>query len=398
MKELLFLVHRIPYPPNKGDKIRSFNILKHLCRSYFVHLGTFIDDPHDFAYTTEIQRICKGEACFLPLHPRRAKLRSLRGFLTGDPLSLPYYRDERMWRWTQKIFQQHPIDIAFVFSSAMAQYVPVSFPHRRLIDFVDVDSDKWRQYADRTKWPFSSIYRREGLRLLAFDRMVASRFDRSLFVSAHEAALFKHLVPEAAQRISHIENGVDTDYFSDSTCFVNPFKPGEEALVFTGMMDYWANVDAVSWFATQIFPRMVQRRPSIRFYIVGARPSEAVLSLSGAEGVVVTGAVKDVRPYLAHARLAVAPLRIARGVQNKVLEAMAMSRSVVATAQAVEGIDIRPELDIKIADTPNQWIETLSAVLHREILPQRSTVNRRYVQARYSWERSLSPLTSFLEE
>lgn len=390
-KEILFLAHRIPYPPNKGDKIRSFHILKHLSKSFRVHLGAFVDDPHDWRYRQDVEALC-GEVKLLALYPGLAKLRSLQGFVTGDALSLPYYRNAAMGAWVDGIVRNRPLAGILVFSSAMAQYAEKFDAPARVIDFVDVDSDKWRQYSENKPWPLSWVYRREGERLLAFDRRMASRFERSLFVSEDEAALFRRLAPESADKIFAMENGVDTAYFDAGGTYENPYPEGCEALVFTGAMDYWANVDAVAWMAKDIFPEVLRQRPNARFYIVGARPSPEVKALGGREGVVVTGAVKDIRPYLAHARLAVAPLRIARGIQNKVLEAMAMGKSVLATAAAMEGIDATRDLDCKIADTAQESTASILGILSASALPAHSPKNRDFVRDRYGWERNLGQL------
>jgi sugar transferase (PEP-CTERM/EpsH1 system associated) len=394
MRELLFLVHRIPFPPNKGDKIRSFHILRHLSRSFRVHLGTFVDDPADWRYVDEVRRYC-GELCVLPLDPSRAKLRGLRGLLDGRALSLPYYDRPAMRAWVERIVRERPLAGVLVFSSAMAQYVDRYGDLRRVIDFVDVDSDKWRQYAARKPWPLSWLYAREGERLLAFDRNIATHFDHGLFVSAEEAALFRSLAPEAADKVDALENGVDVEFFDPDLHFDNPYTHEAEVIVFTGAMDYWANADAVSWFAREVFGRIRECRAQAVFYIVGARPTQEVKDLERLQGVTVTGAVPDVRPYLAHARLAVAPLRIARGVQNKVLEAMAMSRSVLASPAAVEGIDIRPGLDLSVADSVDDWLRSAVAALDGTGLPLPSIANRPFVTDRYGWARSLSRLDAY---
>lgn len=391
MKEILFLAHRIPYPPNKGDKIRSFHILKHLAKSFRVHLGAFVDDPVDWRYVKDVEALC-GETRLLPLHPGWAKLRSLQGFLAGEALSLPYYRDAAMAAWVDGIVRNRPLAGILVFSSAMAQYAERVDSPVRVIDFVDVDSDKWRQYSENKPWPLSWVYRREGLCLLAFDQRMASRFDRSLFVSEDEAALFRSLAPESADKIFAMENGVDTAYFDAGGEYENPYPEGVEALVFTGAMDYWANVDAVAWMVKEIFPEVLRARSSAKFYIVGARPSPEVKALAAADGVIVTGAVKDIRPYLAHARLAVAPLRIARGIQNKVLEAMAMGKPIVATRAAMEGIDVNGPLDFELADTAQESVASILDILCRSTLPARSWKNRDFICARYGWERNLSQL------
>ncbi|BBA32405.1 glycosyl transferase, group 1 [Methylocaldum marinum] len=397
MKEILFLAHRIPYPPNKGDKIRSFHLLKYLSESYRVHLGAFVDDPDDWRYVSEVEKFC-GETRLLPLQPGRSKLKSLKGLATRLPLTVPYYADTRMGTWVDGILNERPIHAALVFSSAMAQYVADYDSLPRIIDFVDVDSDKWRQYAARKNWPMSWIYRREADCLVRYERKIANAFSRSAFVSENEAALFRSLAPEANDRILSIENGVDTAYFADRADYVNPYSPDELVMVFTGAMDYWANVDAVTWFANEIFPEIRRQLGSARFYIVGARPTESVRTLAQTEGVKVTGAVEDVRPFLKHARCVVTPLRIARGVQNKVLEAMAMGKSILSSEAAVEGIDVVDRLDLIVPKTPGDWVELgLNVLGADDFLPRESEKNRRFIMQRYGWEMSLHRLGTLLD-
>lgn len=397
MKDLLFLAHRIPFPPNKGDKIRSFHLLRHLSRSWRVHLGAFVDDPADWRHADALRDYC-AETCLLPLNPILGKLRCLRGFLTGEPLSVPYYADGAMRAWVEKVVGACPKAGVLVFSSAMAQYLENLDALNRVIDFVDVDSDKWRQYAAGKPWPASWVYAREGERLLDYDRRIAASFDHSLFVSEAEAALFRDLAPESASKISTLENGVDTEYFAPARDYYNPYNTGAEVFVFTGAMDYWANIDAVSWFAHEVFPAIRASHPRSEFFIVGSRPSHAVRELERLSGVIVTGAVDDVRPYLAHAHLAVAPLRIARGVQNKVLEAMAMAKSLLATGAAMEGIDGAEGLDLQVVESAEDWVQVAISTLERQALPLVSSVNRKFVVEQYGWAQSLSRLDACWRE
>jgi len=389
---LLFLAHRIPFPPNNGDKIRSFHLLRHLSARHAIHLGAFVDDPGDWQYADALRPYC-ASIKLLPLKPRRARLASLSGLLTGEALTLPYYRSRELRRWAADLAGSGTVTRGLAFSSAMAQFMPATLS-RRVLDMVDVDSDKWSQYAPTQRWPMSRLYAREGRRLAAWEAQVAQDFDATLLVSEAEAALLQRRVPQARHKIGAFENGVDADYFSPARDYPDPYPPGVPGVVFTGAMDYWPNVDAVSWFAERIFPAIRQAVPAAQFTIVGSRPTEAVLALARQPGVVVTGGVPDVRPYLAHAACAVAPLRIARGIQNKVLEAMAMARPVVVTAQAAEGLRAEAGRDFLLAQDEAGLADAVTAQL------QARTTNaqaRACILARYDWARNLSMIDALFD-
>ncbi|HTD05570.1 TIGR03087 family PEP-CTERM/XrtA system glycosyltransferase [Undibacterium sp.] len=395
MDDLLLLVHRIPFPPNKGDKIRSYHLLKHLAQNYRVHLGSFIDDENDWQYVDNVKKLCH-ETHIARLDPRSAKLRSLAALLGNRPLSLDYYRNAGLQAWVDAVIRQHQIKRIVVFSSAMAQFVEHVDDARRIIDFVDVDSDKWLQYADQKVWPLSWLYRREGNQLLAYERRLAQECDAALFVSQAEAGLFRRLAPESAARIDFFNNGVDTEYFSPELTHENPYPNNEKAIAFTGAMDYWPNVDAVQWFADEVMPKVLQQHPDAVFYIVGARPSEQVRELAKLPGVRVTGSVPDVRPYLAHARVAVASLRIARGIQNKVLEAMAMAKSVVVSPQALEGIDAEPGRELMLATDAPQFAAQVVQLLTQENTAMEHSARAKVI-ARYNWTANLSRVDALLD-
>lgn len=397
MPDLLFLAHRIPYPPNKGDKIRSWHMLRHLAQRYRVHLGCFVDDPADRQHEQVLRDIC-ASCCFVEIAPPAAKLRSLRGLLTGEPLTLPYYRSPALAAWVGQTVGQHRPERLFFYSSAMAQFdVPTPYPARRIIDLVDVDSQKWTEYAARQRWPLSWIYAREGRTLLEFERAIANRMDASILVSPAEAKLFADLAPEARSKIHAVNNGVDTDYFSPDRPYENPFPPGAVPLVFTGAMDYWPNIDAVQFFAREVLPTVRSHIPNAGFWIVGSNPSAAVLELARDSGVVVTGRVPDVRPYVAHAAAVVAPLRIARGIQNKVLEAMAMARTVVASPPAVEGIPGTNGREFLVAADAPAYAKYLTDIVERKAHGRVGEVARAYVMATYDWLKSLCKLDAILD-
>jgi sugar transferase (PEP-CTERM/EpsH1 system associated) len=405
MSNLLYLVHRLPYPPNKGDKVRSYHLLKHLSQRHRVFLGTFVDDPADEAYLDTVRAICP-DLYVARLNPRTARLRSLTGLLTHQALGLRYYRDADLQAWVNQTLVAHKMDAAIVFSSVMAQYVSCASGNTilpLLVDFVDVDSAKWTQYAASHKWPLSWLYRREGARMLAYERAVAARAQRSFFVTENETALFRNMAPESAHRVGVISNGVDADYFSPDPACASPFTdtdghPEQMPLVFTGAMDYWPNIDAVTWFVQQILPLLRQTWPQLCFYIVGRSPSPAVLALASSV-VVVTGTVPDIRPFLQHAAVVVAPLRVARGIQNKILEAMAMARPVVASQSCVEAIDARPGEELISAAEATDFVREIDALLKAPVRAAAvgQSGRRRVVQS-YSWDAHLGRLDEHLSD
>jgi len=392
MDGLLFLAHRIPFPPNKGDKIRSFHLLRHLSERYAIHLGAFVDDPDDWQYRDALKPYC-ASIKLLPLNSRRARLGSLRGMFTGEALTLPYYRNAELKQWAAALADSGTVSHGLAFSSAMAQFVPDNLL-RRVLDMVDVDSDKWTQYAPTQRWPVAWVYAREGRKLAEWEARVAQEFDATLLVSQAEAELLQRRAPLARHKIGAFENGVDAAYFSPERVYPNPHAVAVQSIVFTGAMDYWPNIDAVSWFAERIFPAVREAQPNAQFTIVGSRPTEAVQALARYPGVVVTGSVPDVRPYLAHAACAVAPLRIARGVQNKVLEAMAMALPVVVSAQAAEGLRAAAGQDFILADDEAGFGRAVVAQLRH---PTSAAPARASILARYDWARNLATVDALFD-
>jgi polysaccharide biosynthesis protein PslH len=395
MANLLYLVHRLPYPPNKGDKVRSYHLLKHLAQRHQVYLGTFVDDPDDLQHLPTVRTLC-AELHAVSLNTRLARVASLAGLLRGEPLTLAYYRHRSLSTWVDALRDRVRIDAAVVFSSSMAQYaVGQGLP--MLVDFVDVDSAKWTDYAKAHPWPLSWLYRREGELLLDYERQVARQARASFFVTDKERALFESLAPESAGLVQTSCNGVDADFFAPDAARATPYAAGEIPIVFTGAMDYWPNVDAVKWFAADMLPELRRRWPAARLHIVGRSPTPAVQALAG-EHVHVTGTVPDVRPYLQHAAVVVAPLRLARGVQNKVLEAMAMGRPVVAASTCVEAIDVVAGQHLMAATDAADYVEAVHGLL---AAPERAAAMgqaaRECVLATYGWDARLAGMDRHLE-
>ncbi len=392
---LLFLAHRIPYPPDKGDKIRSYNLLRFLSQRYDIHLGAFVDDAADWQHRDTLLGICKSVK-LVALHPRMARIRSLVGLVTGEALSLPYYRSPVMSGWVRGVMKREKPGAVVVFSSTMAQYVMDAeyVWNRRLIDFVDMDSDKWRQYAETVKGPMKYVYRREARYLQSYEQSLVGRFDYSFFVSEAEADTFMKVHPGGRDGVGFYNNGVDSGYFTPEFECRSPYKRTHKVLVFTGAMDYWPNADAVVWFAREVLPKILARDPDWKFYVVGRNPDRRVQELAELPGVVVTGAVDDVRPYIKYARLAVAPMRIARGVQNKVLEAMAMGRPVLVSPLGLEGIKVAAD-EVMVADQPDEYVRLILG-LHKEAAITMGRSARQRILSDFGWDATLQPVAQKL--
>jgi len=384
--EILFLAHRIPYPPDKGDKIRSWRMLHHLTERFGVHLACFVDDKRDFAHTEFLSSLC-ASAVFVPLNPVTAKLRALSGLVSGAPLSFSYYRDQRM-KEAVKAVRARPLVAEIAFSSTMAPYIENPALERiRIVDFCDADSEKWRQYATESKGPMRFVYAREAKSLGRAETRIANWADASFAITKAEAALFnaRHGMSSG---VDWWTNGVDAAYF-DPAIFYAAIDHALD-VAFVGAMDYRANIDAAQFFVTSVWPLVRARVPEATFAIIGANPHASIRALDGKDGVIITGRVDDVRPWLAQSKVIAAPLRIARGVQNKVLEAMAMAKPVVATSEAAAGVSCTPGEDILVADAPGDIAGDILLLLADK--QRRQTIGaaaRARIIAQYNWTETL---------
>ena len=381
--DILFLAHRVAYAPDRGDRIRSYHVLRHLQRRARVHLIAFADDRRDVRPPPAFLR--ELASCTI-IERRKSRARALtEALLTGQPASLTAFADHMMRDAVERAMALYPIGACYAFSGQMAPYLPGGVI--RVMDFVDADSAKFAAYAAADRGPRRWLLAREARLMAAYERRIVAQVDHALAVSAEEAAL----LPGATV----LENGIDAAYFTPEESIAGRSdrnEAGGEAplIVFTGQMDYRPNVEAVAMFARDVLPQI----PCARFAIVGRAPSGTVRALAS-ERVIVTGEVPDVRSWLSRAAVVVAPLTIARGVQNKVLEAMAMARPVVATPAAAEGIDHAGA--IAIADTPATLAATINVLLNDRARAERlGAAARRQVLARYDWQQRLAPLDAML--
>ena len=411
---MLYLSHRIPYPPNKGEKIRSFNQIKYLSETgHDIHLVSLVDQKRDLQYESNLLKWCKS------VHleyrsPLRAKFLSLPWLLSGLPLSVPYFYSRGIQQHVDTLLQRENIRTIFCFSSPMGEYVlrsRASEVNNKLLilDFCDLDSDKWRQYSKSSTWPMSWIHAREASLLLKYEAHLNHFFDHSIFISRAEAELFQPYAPRP-ERITIVPNGVDHAFFSPESAPQAPFSSEQDGsrenqesppsrspvLLFTGAMDYEANVDGVVWFCHTALPELQKRFPGLKMYIVGANPSPAVQRLAG-ESIIVTGYVEDIRTYYRMADVCVVPLRLARGVQNKVLEALSMAKPVITTSKVLQGVKASPGQDLLVADSGQEFVDQALNLLNNP--DQASAFGRRgreFILESYDWTGNLQGLRSLL--
>jgi sugar transferase (PEP-CTERM/EpsH1 system associated) len=370
-------------------------MLEHLAKEWTVDLGCLMDDPADSQHLPVLHACC-ADVHVAPVTRGGRIVRTLFGTRPGQPLSLAWFHEPGLARWVRANLSTRHYEAVMVYSSAMATYIPLGTGGPlRILDMVDVDSEKWRAYAESADGPKRLLWAREARTLLAFERRAAAQFDRTLLVSAQEAQTFAALAPEVAPRIDWVENGVDIANFDPAGDWPNPFAAGPPAIVFTGTMNYRPNIEAVSFFAKEVMPRLASLTPSPHFHIVGANPSPAVRALAELPRVHVTGSVPDVRPYLAHAAVVVAPLRIARGIQNKVLEAMAMARPVVASPEAHEGVRAVAGRDLLVANGAENMTAAVAQVLAGRV-PGLGTAARAAVLGGHDWKATLTRLDDML--
>ena len=393
MPKILFLSHRAPFPPDKGEKIRAHYILRHLAQRHEVLLGAPAVLRAEMSSLEEAKGLCKT-VFYGRLGDFRSKANLLLGFLTARPLSVMRFVEPRLKTWVHETIAQEQPDFIYIFSTAMGAYLPKALPAatQLIVDFVDADAEKWRAYAAKTPFPLNLVYALEFKRLKRFEERLLESTQSGIIVSETEKRLLQGFYPEHGHKFHVIPNGVNTDYFHPSP----QSAPNPGLVVFCGAMDYLPNIDGATWFATEVLPLIKTSNPNARFRIVGSNPTPAVRALGGLEGVEVTGSVPDVRPHLHQASVVVAPLRIARGIQNKVLEGMAAGRPMVATPEALDGIDARPGLEVLTGNDAGSFAHAVSSILSGTAPPDLAQKGRAYILENYQWDARLRALDSLI--
>jgi len=384
--ELLFLSHCVPNPPDKGEKIRAFHELVHLAGKHQVHLVCFARTAADVTAAGEIGKHCAS--VYVETIPRFRLASAAVRFGLGACLSTSFFGSRRMAAHIRELTSRVRLDACLAYCSSMGQYAPAGVP--LVMDFVDVDSEKWFQYAALRQPAFA--YRMEAERLRRVEIGLGEQARRSLFATQAEASLFQSFAP--ASTTGCAENGVDGAYFDPARVAEKAELAGRRFVAFIGVMDYYPNSSAATWFAREVFPEVRRRDSSIEFFIVGRNPSKSLLRMAG-EGITVTGSVDDVRPYLASAQAVVVPLRIARGIQNKVIEALAMGKQVIASAEVCKTFGAEAPYGIVPCRTSEEFV---NAVLRRFTRPARFEAEiRQAALRRFSWRTNMEIVAAELE-
>ncbi len=390
---ILYIAHRLPYPPDKGDRIRSYHTVRCLARRAAVHLACLADEPASEEDVAALRGLC-ADVAVVPVGRAGRWARGLGSLARGGTVSEGAFSSPALRATLREWARRTPFRAALVSASSLVAYLRL--PELRdvpgVVDLVDVDSQKWLDYAEAGGGPKAWLYRTEGRRLRRVEAGLPTWARSVTLVSEAETALYRRFA--AAGQVAAVTNGVDLDTFRPDRAAERDDPP---SCVFVGALDYRPNVDAACWFCDEVWPALRERHPRATFRLVGRRPAPAVRALAARRGVELVGQVPDVRPHVASATAVVSPLRIARGLQNKVLEALAMGKAVVASPQSLAGFSLRPGRELLSASAPAEWVETLSRLFGDAALRHRlGDAGRSYAEENHDWERCLQPFFTLL--
>lgn len=386
MKRLLFIAHRVPYPPDKGERVRALEQIKALSPYYRLTVAAFAHGAGDCDSAAALRQWAE-KVVTVPAGGWGGMIRGAVSLLAGRSVGEGVFRAKNLLDLLREESRQEPFDLVVASSSTTLPVVLGVPAGARVMDLVDVDSAKWYQYAANSTWPMRWVYRREAEGIRRLERLAIKRCDAVVVISSAEAA---ELGP-AADNVVIAGNGVDGEYFKPAPNLAS----AAPSIVFTGTMSYRPNAEGVCWFVREVWPELRKQSPQLTFVIVGRDPTRSVLRLARIDGVEVIGAVPDVRPYLAAASLAVAPLHMARGVQNKILEAMAAGRAVVASPEALAGLEVAQGSEVLSARMPREWQDRIRFLLADPAARSRvEQAARARVLRDYVWSARLAPLVA----
>jgi polysaccharide biosynthesis protein PslH len=383
---ILYLCHRFPYPPKRGGKIRPFNMIRHFTSSgHRVTVCSLARSTEEAAEGRGIAPYCTDFELVEVNEPWQFARMIGRLPLTV-PSSMGYFYSPRLRDRVRRRLARQAWDLIFVHCSSVAQYVEHVHDVPKILDFGDMDSQKWLEYANYKARPLSWGYHLEGAKMKMAEARLARRFDLCTTTTRAEWQTLESYGTGAVT--DWFPNGVDSEFFCPAT---EPYDTN--TISFVGRMDYYPNQECMRRFCDEVWPVLRSRRPTLRLLIVGADPSLAIRKLGERPGVTVTGSVADVRPFVRSSAAMVAPLAIARGTQNKILEAMAMGVPVITSPIAADGVDAEAGTHLLVAETPSEQVEAILGLLDRpEERVRLSLAGRRRVLSHHSWPQSMRRL------
>lgn len=400
--DIVVIAHRVPYPADKGEKIRTFHQLSYLvAQGHSVTVFAPAENAADVEFARQLAAKLSIRVYTAPLLP--AWWRKVRALLTRQAISASHFYSQALQQLITQSLQQQAPEAILATSSAVAVYaekaiqpLAVTSRPRLLMDFMDLDSDKWHQYSATARWPMNRVYRREARLVAKLEQQIYHTFDQSFFISANEVSLFSRQLAETS-KVAVLANGLDTQTFYPGSIRDPQQVSAAPVFLFTGVMDYLPNEDAVLWFVEAMWPQIRQMYPAATFYIAGMNPSKRIQQLAKQPGVLVTGYVEDILPYYHQADIFVGPFRLARGVQNKILQAMACGLPIVTTPLGAEGIACEDGQHLLLASDPAQFVAAITRLLAEPALRQQlSATALHLIQQHYSWQGVLAPLAASL--
>ena len=389
---VLFVCHRVPFPPKRGGKIRPFNIIRHLtAQGHRVTVASLARSVAERDEARDLAQHCKE--VLVEVIPVRVALPQMVARLpTPVPSSFGYFWSRRLAQRISAAAAATPFDLVFVHCSSVAPYVERLPAPLKIIDYGDMDSQKWREYAQHRAFPLSAGYWLEAVKLERRERLIAGHFDLCTCTTRAELESLRAL--GVTKPSDWFPNGVDAQFFAPDGA---PYEP--DLVAFVGRMDYYPNQQGVIGFCRDVLPQLRAKRPGVRFAIVGADPPAHIRALGELPGVTVTGSVPDVRPHVRRAALTVAPLAIARGTQNKILESMAMGVPVVCSPEASGGVDAVAGEHLRVASKPAEWVAAIEEILGSAALRQKLAIaGRERVLSHHSWVASMRRLDGIVEK
>jgi sugar transferase (PEP-CTERM/EpsH1 system associated) len=394
LPDLLLVAPCLPSPTGNWNRLRWHHLLKFLGQRYRVHLGCFVD-PQDRAHIGRVQALCY-ETCFAPRPPAAARRPGLQLLTAGEARAVRACRSAALTEWIAGLQRRHSLHAALACSAPMALHLAALAGVPRLVDFVELESDRRRQLAAGRRWPMALLWRREAGMLCQHELAVARACDHLFFASHSQADLFRSIAPDSAHKVAALLNGVDPDHFSPHILHRSPFPRGCRALLLAMRLDDWPQADAAEWFAREVFARLRAADPGLRLYAIGTTGERRLRALARHQGVVVAGPVHDLRPFLAHAALALAPLHIASGAPSQALEALAMQKVLVASRAALEGVRALPDTEVLVAADADDYVQRIQWALAAPGAVAIAKAARARVAREHNWAASFAPLAARL--